>query len=181
MADVPTVEMSGPLGPFAAGFVDDMRRQGFGPVAVRKHTGLVAGLSGWLMAEDVALSGFLSVVRGRGAVLRGAARSWSHVSADHQGARSSVGVSARAGCRAAGESVGVRGAGRGVAVSLPAVSGAGAWLGPGGRSGNVDKVRPFVARFDGPDGLEFWRADVAEVRGFVVDVCPPDSGSDQRS
>jgi hypothetical protein len=29
MADVPTVELSGPLGPFAAGFVDDMRRQGF--------------------------------------------------------------------------------------------------------------------------------------------------------
>lgn len=65
MADVPTVEMSGPLGPFAAGFVDDMRRQGFGPVAVRKHTGLVAGLSGWLMAEDVALSGLSSEVAER--------------------------------------------------------------------------------------------------------------------
>lgn len=32
--------------------------------------------------------------------------------------------------------------------------------------------RSFVARFDGPDGLELWRVDVAEVRGFVVEVCP---------
>jgi hypothetical protein len=29
-----------------------------------------------------------------------------------------------------------------------------------------------VARFDGLDGLELWRVDVAEVRGFVVEVCP---------
>lgn len=38
--------------------------------------------------------------------------------------------------------------------------------------GYVDKVRPFLARFDGPAGLEFERVDVAAVRGFVVDVCP---------
>ena len=43
---------------------------------------------------------------------------------------------------------------------------------PAAARGYVDKVRPFVARFDGPDGLELWRVDVAEVRGFVVDVCP---------
>jgi site-specific recombinase XerD len=36
----------------------------------------------------------------------------------------------------------------------------------------VDKVRPFVSRFDGPDGLELARVDVAEVRGFVVEACP---------
>jgi hypothetical protein len=57
MADVPTVDVSGPLGPFTAGFVDDMRRPGFGPVAVRKQTGQVAGLSGWLMNEDLAPAG----------------------------------------------------------------------------------------------------------------------------
>jgi integrase/recombinase XerD len=62
MADVPTVEMSGRLGPFAAGFVDDMRRQCFGPVAVRKHTGLVAGLSGWLTTEDLAPAALSSEV-----------------------------------------------------------------------------------------------------------------------
>jgi site-specific recombinase XerD len=43
---------------------------------------------------------------------------------------------------------------------------------PAAARGYVDKVRPFVARFDAPDGLELWRVDVAEVRGFVVDVCP---------
>jgi hypothetical protein len=41
-----------------------------------------------------------------------------------------------------------------------------------GRRPYDDKVRPFVKRFDGPGGLELWRADVGEVRGFVVDVCP---------
>ena len=43
---------------------------------------------------------------------------------------------------------------------------------PAAAHGYVDKVRPFVARFDGPDGLELWRVDVVEVRGFVVEVCP---------
>jgi site-specific recombinase XerC len=43
---------------------------------------------------------------------------------------------------------------------------------PAAARGSVDKVRPFVGRFDGPDGLELWRVDAAEVRGFVVDVCP---------
>jgi integrase/recombinase XerD len=43
---------------------------------------------------------------------------------------------------------------------------------PAAARGYVDKVRPFVARFEGPAGLELWRVDVAEVRGFVVDVCP---------
>jgi site-specific recombinase XerD len=43
---------------------------------------------------------------------------------------------------------------------------------PAAARGYVDKVRPFVARFDGPDGLELSRVDVAEVRGFVVEVCP---------
>ena len=43
---------------------------------------------------------------------------------------------------------------------------------PAPPGGYVDKVRPFVARFDGPDGMELWRWDVAEVRGFVVEVCP---------
>jgi site-specific recombinase XerD len=36
----------------------------------------------------------------------------------------------------------------------------------------VDKVRPFVARFDAPDGLQLARVDVTEVRGFVVEACP---------
>ena len=43
---------------------------------------------------------------------------------------------------------------------------------PAAAGGYVEKVRPFVARFEGPDGLELWRVDVAEVRGFVVEVCP---------
>lgn len=43
---------------------------------------------------------------------------------------------------------------------------------PAAARGYVDKVRPFVERFDGPNGLELERVDVAAVRGFVVDVCP---------
>ena len=73
MADLLTVEVSGPLGPFAAGFVDDMWRQGFSPVAVRKHMGLVAGLSGWLMTEDLAPSGLSSEVAERFCAARRAA------------------------------------------------------------------------------------------------------------
>ena len=170
MADVPTVEMSGPLGPFAAGFVDDMRRQGFGPVAVRKHTGLVAGLSGWLMAEDLALSGLSSEVAERFCA-----------------ARREAGHTYLLTIRALDPLLGYL---RGLGVAPPASPSACVGpveellsrfrryleqergLVPAAARGYVDKVRPFVTRFDGPDGLELWRTDVAEVRGFVVDVCP---------
>jgi hypothetical protein len=54
MADVSRVEVPGPLGPFAAGFVEELVRQGFMPVTVGKHVALLAGLSGWLAAEGVA-------------------------------------------------------------------------------------------------------------------------------
>jgi integrase/recombinase XerD len=43
---------------------------------------------------------------------------------------------------------------------------------PAAASGYIEKVRPFVVRFEGSDGLELWRVDVAEVRGFVVETCP---------
>jgi site-specific recombinase XerD len=43
---------------------------------------------------------------------------------------------------------------------------------PAAARGYAEKVRPFVARFEGPDGLELARVDVAEVRGFVVEACP---------
>jgi hypothetical protein len=36
MADMSRVVVPGPLGPFAAGFVDDLWRQGFRPVTVGK-------------------------------------------------------------------------------------------------------------------------------------------------
>jgi hypothetical protein len=57
MSDVSTVRVSGPLGPYAAGFVDDLVRHGFRPWAVRGHVQLLAGLSGWLAAEGVAPCG----------------------------------------------------------------------------------------------------------------------------
>jgi hypothetical protein len=109
MADVSRVVVSGPLGPFAAGFVDDLWRQGFGPVAVRKHVALLAGLSGWLAAEDVAVSALSSEVAER--FCYGAARGGAHASADHPSARSTARVSAGLGRRAASESAGLRGAG----------------------------------------------------------------------
>jgi site-specific recombinase XerD len=43
---------------------------------------------------------------------------------------------------------------------------------PAAARGYVEKVRPFVARFEGLDGLELGRVDVAEVRAFVVEVDP---------
>ena len=168
MADVSRV--TGPLGPFAAGFVDDLSRQGFKPETVGKHVALVAGLSSWLAAEGIAAVGV--VVRGRRALRRGAARGGTQHPADDQGARSAAGVSARAGRRAAGKYASVRRTGRGATFALPAVSRARAWLGPAAAGGYVEKVRPFVARFEGSDGLELWRVDVAEVRAFVVERCP---------
>jgi integrase/recombinase XerD len=170
MADVPTVEMSGPLGPFVAGFVDDMRRQGFGPVAVRKHTGLAAGLSGWLMTEDLAPSGLSSEVAERFCAARRASGHTYLLTVKALdpllGYLRDLGVAPPASppvCAGPVEELLSR-----FRRYLEQERG----LVPAAARGYVDKVRPFVARFDAPDGLELWRVDVAEVRGFVVDVCP---------
>jgi integrase/recombinase XerD len=73
MADVLRGRVSGPLEPFVAGFVAELSRQGFRPVAVGKLVGLLAGLSGWLAAEGVAASGLSSEVAERFCAARRAA------------------------------------------------------------------------------------------------------------
>jgi hypothetical protein len=39
LAEVSEIAVSGPLGPFVAGFVAELSRRGFQPVTVRKHVG----------------------------------------------------------------------------------------------------------------------------------------------
>jgi integrase/recombinase XerD len=170
MADVSRVGVSGPLEPFVAGFVVELSRQGFQPVTVGKQVGLLAGLSGWLAAEGVAASGLSSEVAERFCAARRAA-----------------GHKDRATVRALGPLLGyLRGLGVAPPASRPAPAGPveellssfrryleqERGLVPAAARGYVDKVRPFVVRFDSPDGLELWRVDVVEVRGFVVEVCP---------
>ncbi len=170
MVDVSGVVVPGPLEPFAAGFVDDLWRQGFRPVTVGKHVALLAGLSGWLAAEGVAASGVSLEVAERFCAERRAA-----------GYRYLVTV------KALGPLLGyLRGLGVAPPASRPACAGPveellldfrryleqERGLVSAAARGYVEKVRPFVARFEGPDGLELWRVDVAEVRAFVVEVCP---------
>jgi site-specific recombinase XerD len=168
MANVSRV--TGPLGPFAAGFVDELRRQGFQPVTVGKHVALLAGLSSWLATEGVAASGLSSEVAERFCV-----------------ARRTAGHRTRVTIRSLGPLLGyLRGLGVAPPASAPAPVGPveellsrfrryleqERGLVPAAAGGYVEKVRPFVARFEGPDGLELSRVDVAEVRAFVVEVCP---------
>jgi integrase/recombinase XerD len=168
MADVSRV--TGPLGPFVAGFVDDLRRQGFQPVTVGKHVALLAGLSSWLAAKEVAASGLSSEVAERFCAARRAAGHTNRVT-----------------IKALDPLLGYL---RGLRVAPPASTPAPVGpveellasfrrymeqergLVPAAARGYVEKVRPFVARFDGPDGLELWRVNVVEVRAFVVEVCP---------
>jgi integrase/recombinase XerD len=146
------------------------RGRGYKPQPVGKQLGLLAALSGWLAAEGAAVSGLSSEVAERFCAARRAA-----------------GYTDRATVRALDPLLGyLRGLGVAPLASSPAPAGpveellAGfrqyleheRGLVPAAARGYVDKVRPFVARFNGPDGLELWRVDVAEVRGFVVEVCP---------
>jgi integrase/recombinase XerD len=139
-------------------------------VAVRKHTGLVAGLSGWLATENLAASALSSEVAERFCA-----------------ARRASGHTYLLTVKALDPLLGyLRGLGVAPPASPPACAGPveellsryrryleqERGLVPAAARGYVDKVRPFVARFDAPDGLELWRVDVAEVRGFVLDVCP---------
>ena len=168
MADVSRV--TGPLGPFAAGFIEDLSRQGFKPETVARHVALVAGLSAFLAAEGVAAAGLSSEVAERYAATRRAA-----------------GCSNRVTVKALDPLLGyLRGLGVAPPASTPTPVGPveellsrfrryldqERGLVPAAAQGYVDKVRPFVAGFEGPDGLELARVDVTEVRAFVVDVCP---------
>ena len=152
------LRVSGPLGPFAAGFVADLSRQGFEPVPVRKHMGLVAALSSWLVAEDVAPSGLSSEVAERFCAARRAA-GHTNLRASGRSIRC-WGICARSGV-APPASPPVRG---GPVEELLASFRRylelerGIWC-PTAARGYVDKVRPFLERFDGPDGLELWRLD----------------------
>ena len=170
MAEVSGVGVAGPLGPFMVGFAAELSRQGYKPQPVGKQLGLVAALSSWLPAEGVAASGLSSEVAERFCTARRAA-----------------GHTDRATVRALVPLLGyLRGLGVAPAASTPAPAGPveellasfrrylehERGLVPAAARGYVDKVRPFVARFDDPDGLKLWRVDVPEVRGFVVEVCP---------
>ena len=170
MVEVSGVGAPGPLGPFVAGFAAQLSRQGYKPQPVGKQLGLVAALSSWLAAEDVAVSGLSS-----------------DVAEQFCAARRAAGHTNRATVRSLDPVLGYL---RALGVAPPASSPDPAGpveellarfrrylehergLVPAAASGYVAKVRPFVARFDGPDGLELWRVDVAEVRGFVLEVRP---------
>ncbi len=170
MAEVSGVGVPGPLGPFMAGFASELSRQGYKPQPVGKQIGLVAALSSWLAAEDVPVSGLSS-----------------DVAEQFCAARRAAGHTNRATVRSLDPLLGyLRALGIAPPASIPAPAGpveellAGfrryleheRGLVPAAARGYVDKARPFVVRFDGPDGLELWRVDVVEVRGFVVEVCP---------
>ncbi|MGO9822953.1 MAG: hypothetical protein ACLPTJ_20170 [Solirubrobacteraceae bacterium] len=73
MAGVSGVGAPGPLGPFVAGFAAELSRQGYKPQPVGKQIRLVAALSIWLAAEDVAVSGLSSDVTERFCAARRAA------------------------------------------------------------------------------------------------------------
>jgi integrase/recombinase XerD len=170
MADVSGVGVSGPLGPFVAGFAAELSRQGYKPQPVGKQLGLVTMLSSWLASEGVAATGLSS-----------------EVAECFCAARRAAGHTDRATVRALDPLLGyLRALGVAPAASSPAPVGPveellasfrrylehERGLVPAAARGYVDKVRPFVARFDGPDGFELGRIDVVEVRGFVVEVCP---------
>jgi hypothetical protein len=153
-----------------AGFAAELLRQGYKPQPVGKQVALVTALSGWLATEGVAVSGLSPDVAERFCAARRAA-----------------GHTDRATVKALHPLLGYL---RALGVALPPSSTAPAGsveqllssfrqylehergMVPTAARGYVDKVRPFVTRFDGPDGLELSRVDVAEVRGYVVEVCP---------
>ena len=170
MRDVSKIEVPGPLGSFAGGFVAELSRQGFRPETVAAHVYLVASLSRWLQAEGIAASGLSSEVAER-----------------YCEARRAAGYRTRRAMRSLEPLLAyLRGLGVAPPASEPVCVGAveellsrfGQYLEqerglvPDAARGYVDKVRPFVARLDGPDGLEFSRVDVGEVRAFVLDECP---------
>ena len=53
--DPSRVRVPGPLAPFAAGFVDELARQGYTPLSARNQMWLMAHLSRWLTSEGLGL------------------------------------------------------------------------------------------------------------------------------
>jgi integrase/recombinase XerD len=167
---VEVAEVSGPLGPFVAGFAAELSRQGYMRRPAELQVALVAELSDWLAAEGLAVSEFSSEVAER-----------------FMAARRAAGHTRRVTVLSLAPLLGyLRGLGVAPPASVPAPADAVEellWrfrryleqergLVPEAARGYMDKVRPFVARYDSPDGLDLSRVDVAGVRGFVVAECP---------
>jgi integrase/recombinase XerD len=163
-------EVSGPLGPFVAGFAAELSRQGYMRQPVGKQVALVTALSDWLAAEGLAVSELSS-----------------EVAECFCAARRAAGHTRRVTVLALEPLLGyLRGLGVVPPASVPLPANATEellWsfrryleqergLVPAAACGYMEKVRPFVARFDGPDGLQLDRVDVAGVRAFVVQECP---------
>ena len=170
MDEVSKNGVTGPLGPFASGFIIELSRQGFMPETVAKHVDLMAALSRWLQAEGIAAPALSSEVAERFCAARRAA-----------------GYRTRRTTRSLDPLLGyLRALGIAPPATEPVYDGPveqllsrfrqyleqERGLVPQAARGYVDKVRPFVSRFDGPDGLELCRIDVTEVRAFVVEECP---------
>jgi site-specific recombinase XerD len=65
MTDPSRVRVSGPLAPFAAGFVGELRRHGYTPGSAVHQLRLMGRLSRWLAEEGLALQGLSPVEAGR--------------------------------------------------------------------------------------------------------------------
>jgi site-specific recombinase XerD len=152
------------------GFAAELSRQGYKPKPVGRQLGLVAALSSWLAAEGLAASELSSEVAERFCAARRAAGRTYLLSVKALAPLleylRALGVVPPAGCSAPTGPV------EELLVTFRRYLRHKRGLVPEAARGYVDKVRPFVARFDGPDGLELARVNVAEVRGFVVEACP---------
>jgi hypothetical protein len=155
MAEVSGVEAPGPLGPFVAGFAAELSRQGYKPQPVGKQIGLVAALSSWLAAEGVAVSGLSSDVAEQFCAARRAAGHTNRATV--RSLDPLLGYLRALGVVPPGSILAPAGPVEELLAGFRRYLESERGLVPAAARGYVDEVRPFVARFDGPDGLELWR------------------------
>jgi integrase/recombinase XerD len=158
------VHVSGPLGPYALGFQEDLARRGYTPFSARVLLELTAHLSGWLAARGVPVSELSEQVAGRYLPERRAAgytygKSVKVIVPLLSYLRVGKVIAPVAGPRSAAQEFAEEF--RGYLVGERGLTG------PGAR-GYVDAVRPFLAGRQGPSGLDLVGLRAVDVSGFVL-------------
>lgn len=159
---------TGPLGPYAAGFAQELVLQGYTVNGGEQHLRFIAHLNRWMLAAGVAVGDVDEAVIDQFLAER---RLGICALPIGESDAATVGVSGAAGRFASREHVRAE-SGRGPARALQTVPDRRARLAERTARGYVDAVRPFVASHAGADRPDLAALAACDVTGFMLAACP---------
>lgn len=173
MIDPSRIRIPGPLEPFAAGFVAELRRQGYTPASLRHQLELVAHLSRWLAAQALDSGALSPVTAKRFLTFRRDAGYTNHLS--EQALRPVIAYLQGLGATPLAGAPVPDGPVEALLVRYRNYLASERGLMPATVRRHLGAVRPFLEHRLDPEGLELGCLSSADVTTFCVSRCPDQS------